>query len=151
MVDFVVEPAAHWLYQLANAFLLISYLSPHVLVLRILLACGCLCFALWGLLVLAVSVDSVVWNMVFFMINVGQALLLIYRMRPVQFDPHLEAVYEHFFSKEGVRLSRSDFRLLTHNRAHIKALEAGDSFARRQHSRSNTTTGNGLDTGRSTG
>ena len=129
MVDWVVQPPSHWLYQMANAFLLLSYLSPNLLALRLLLAGGCLCFALWGLLVLAVSVDTVVWNAFFCLVNLVQAGLLVYSMRPVQLDAPLEAVYAHFFNKEGLRMTRGDFRRLTHRQAYVKALEAGDTFA----------------------
>ena len=132
MGDYVVQPPSHWLYQLANAFLLISYLTPNLLLLRILLAAGCLCFALWGLLVLAVSIDTVVWNAFFCLVNLTHAAILLARLRPLPLPPHLEAVYRHFFSQQGLTMSRSDFHVLTHKNTYVKALEAGDTFALRQ-------------------
>ena len=131
MGPLVVQAPSHWLYQLANAFLLLSYISPNLLALRLLLAAGCVCFALWGVFVLAISVDTLVWNAFFAVVNLTQAGILIYHRRPIQLDPQLEAVYQHFFSKDGLRMSRRDFKSLT-QKAYVKALEAGDKFAQRQ-------------------
>jgi len=52
----------HWLFQLANVFLFLSYVIPSILALRLLLACAGLSFLLWGWLVLPFSIDTVIWN-----------------------------------------------------------------------------------------
>ena len=129
----MVQPPSHWLYQLANAFLLVSYLSPNLLALRLLLAGGCICFALWGFFVLAISIDTVVWNSFFALVNLTQAAILLHHRRPIQLDPQLEVVYQHFFGKDGLLMSRRDFKALTYKKSFVKALEAGDTFAQRQH------------------
>lgn len=52
--------ANHWLFQLANVFLFLSYLVPDLLFLRVALALAGISFVLWGALILK-TVDTVVW------------------------------------------------------------------------------------------
>ena len=132
-MSYVVQPASNWLYHLANIFLLLSYLSPHLLVLRILLAAGCLCFALWGVFVLAISVDTTVYNGFFFLINTAHALYLAYQMQPVVLDSELERVWRALFDgTDGLSMSRRDWKRLTAKDVYVRGMEAGERFAARQ-------------------
>jgi len=104
-------PANSWLFQIANCFLAISYVVPDLLVLRICLACAGLCFTLWGGIVLNVSVDTVVWNAVFCIINSAKAVQLIILRRPIKFtEPEHEEIYKRVFQPVGI--SRREFKLL---------------------------------------
>ena len=133
MLSYVIQPPSHWLYHLANIFLLFSYLSPNLLVLRILLAAGCLCFALWGLLVLAISIDTTVYNGFFFLINTAHALYLVYQLRPVEVDSELEAVWRAMFDgKDGLVMNRRDWKKLTEKDVYVRGMEAEEGFASRQ-------------------
>lgn len=124
----ISEPS-HWLYQLACAFLLLSYAVSNIFYLRVLLTAGSFCFTLWGAFVLCVSVDTVVWNALFTLINLFHVVYLVYGMRPIRFDPELEAVYQHFFVKGGLQLARADFKALLVDHTSITELEAGKQFA----------------------
>ena len=133
MFTYVIQPPSHWLYHLANIFLLFSYLSPNLLVLRILLAAGCLCFALWGLLVLDISIDTTVYNGFFFLINTAHALYLAYQLKPVRLDSELEAVWKAMFDgKDGLVMSRRDWKRLTAKDVYVRGMEATERFAARQ-------------------
>ncbi|CAF1544001.1 unnamed protein product [Didymodactylos carnosus] len=126
----VVHPAAHWLFHLANCFLLVSYATTNILALRILLASGSVCFTLWGALVLSISIDTTVYNGIFFIINTVQALIILYNMRSIKFDPYRELVYNHFFGKDKIKLSRTEFNKLTNpNICFIRTLNTGSFVA----------------------
>ena len=88
-------PANHWLFQMANCCLAISYVVGDILILRSLLAVAALCFALWGGLVLNVALDTVLWNSVFVVLNCLQAAKIIYMRRPIKFEhPMHDEIYE---------------------------------------------------------
>ena len=88
-------PPNHWLFQCANAFLLLSYLTRNMLQLRLTLSLASVCFSLWGALVLNFALDTVVWNFVLLCINLYQASVIIYAERPVRFDrPSHELIYK---------------------------------------------------------
>ena len=132
--SYSIQPPSSWLYHLANIFLLLSYLSNHLLLLRLLLAAGCLCFGLWGLFVLAISIDTTVYNLFFFLINTAHAAHLIHQMRPVRLDGELEAVWRAMFDgKSGLLMSRRDWKVMTDDKeAHVRSMEAEEVFATRQ-------------------
>ena len=108
----VLQPAQHWLFQLANGTLLLSYLVSNMLVLRVLLTTGCIFFTLWGAVVLDYSVDTIVWNGAFVLINLYHTCRLLAGMFPVKFDAEEETIYRHFFAPGKYFLSRNDFKLL---------------------------------------
>lgn len=123
-----VLPPNHWLFQLANLFLLLSYLATSILVLRTVLLGAGLCFALWGGLVLNVSVDTVVWNAVFVVLNAAQIARLLAERRPVSFgDDLLETVYREKFGAGHYNLSRRDFLALAKESKYV-ALAVGEDY-----------------------
>jgi CRP-like cAMP-binding protein len=91
-----------------------------------LLACAALCFALWAWLILAISLDTTIWNFIFCIINTVQALILLFAKRPIKFkeSPH-EQIYQEMFARVGV--SRHDFREMT-KVSHLRVLKAGSYY-----------------------
>ena len=97
-----ILPANHVLFQIANIFLFLSYLSVNLLYLRIVLALAGLFFAIWylallmhlitrAIFVLRISLDTALWNSVFMAINIYRAVQIIYKSRPIEFeDPDFE-------------------------------------------------------------
>jgi hypothetical protein len=96
----IILPHNHWLFQLANCLLFISYLVPSILALRLILSAACLCFTLWGLLILDISVDTTVYNGVFTIINFCQFLHLLYQRRYVKIDSRLMSLYLQLFGSQ---------------------------------------------------
>ncbi|KAG0427199.1 hypothetical protein HPB47_025706 [Ixodes persulcatus] len=104
-------PPNHLLFHLANASLLLSYVAPEgiygLLYLRFCIAVGSLFFAMWGCLVLC-SVDTLVWNALFTLINLAHLCVLAYTFRPVRFKPDLEVVYKELF--QPLKVTRHQFQ-----------------------------------------
>ena len=90
----MLQPVNHWLFQVANSCLFLSFVSLDILLLRIVLAIGSLFFILWGALILDVSLDTVLWNSVFLALNTGFAVQIIYSRRPINF---LRIEHEHLY------------------------------------------------------
>ncbi|ETO36349.1 Popeye domain-containing protein [Reticulomyxa filosa] len=99
------------IFQFANVFLLLSYVSSNILWLRIVLTLACLCFAVWaGTFPPGSLLDTFMWNAVMMLINLRHAVALLFQLRPIQFDRvEHEQVYSHMF--QGL-ISRKDFKIL---------------------------------------
>lgn len=73
------------LFQTANVFLVLAYLSTHstygMLFLRSCLAVGSLFLSLYGWLVLC-EPDFILWNVVFTAINAFQIIGIVWRLHP---------------------------------------------------------------------
>lgn len=112
--------------QAANAFLLFSYLTYDILLLRITLAMAGLLFLLWAVIVLDIALDTAIWNLLFFLINTAYAVQIAYARRPIKFRTvHEEELYRNLFAKVGV--SRIMFQsLLSH--ALVRRLKAGTTY-----------------------
>ena len=121
------SPAGHWLFQVANTFLLLSYASKDVLTLRVVLMLATLCFLLWGSIALAaLAVDTVIWNSIFCMINLFRVTQLIWERRPIQFDrDEHEEVYTALFGPVGI--GRLQFKTLM-EQGLMRSLRAGSTF-----------------------
>lgn len=132
MSTIVLLPVHHWLYHVANCCLAISYLCTHILLLRLLLFTASICFMIWGSLILSISVDTVVYNSIFALINGIQAGTLLYQMCPTKkFLPQYEAVYQHFFvgAHKQHQLTRWEYHtLIHHGHCLIGTLKAGETF-----------------------
>eukprot|EP00755_Sulcionema_specki_P014176 Sspe_Gene.55982::Locus_30798_Transcript_1_1_Confidence_1.000_Length_1451::g.55982::m.55982/K21108/BVES; blood vessel epicardial substance len=121
-----ILPANSWVFQLANVFLFLSYVSFDILVLRFVLAAASFCFCMWAWFVLKVSLDTFIWNGVFFLINVCHGCYLLWQKRPVKFgSDELEQIYEEVFSTIG--MSRMDFKLLS-DVGFVRTLKAGSTY-----------------------
>ena len=106
-----IQPPSHWLFQLANCLLFVSYLSNNILALRLLLAAASLCFCLWGALILNISVDTTIYNAIFATINLTHAVIIIRHMLPVELPTQLQRLYTDWSAQ--LKLSRRDFNILT--------------------------------------
>jgi len=116
----------HWLFQLANLFLFLSYGSKDVLLLRLLLMGAGVSFVLWGWLVLAVSVDTVVWNSLFTVINAARAMEVAWSRRPIVLErEEHEEMYTELFQPVGI--GRLAFRSLM-EQGLMRKIRAGTTF-----------------------
>jgi len=109
---YTLLPPQHWLFQVANFCLFMSYIMFNILYLRILLATASFFFVLWCILVLQVSLDGTLWNFVFLIINIGHVTKMLYDKRPLKFDEDKEFIWEHVFY-ENIRLDRHTYARLT--------------------------------------
>eukprot|EP00164_Ancoracysta_twista_P004225 GFYU01005690.1.p1 GENE.GFYU01005690.1~~GFYU01005690.1.p1 ORF type:complete len:518 (-),score=98.48 GFYU01005690.1:353-1906(-) len=133
----VLLPANHGLFQAANSFLFLSYVSRDVLQLRLVLAFAAIFFMLWSGLILDFSLDTFLWNFVFGIINSIQAVLLIYQRRPIKFDrPEHEDLYENVFANVG--MSRLQFKTLA-SESLWRTLKAGSTYVEKGNEARNLT------------
>lgn len=122
-------PTNHIMFQMANAFLFLSYLAPTgihgLLYLRACLMMGCLFFALWGWVVLC-ALDTLIWNACFTVINLVHIIIILYMLRPVKFSPELEMVYSNLF--RPLRVSRHQFKRAIQCMREIQILKPRDPY-----------------------
>ena len=101
------------LFHFAHACFLISYLSPNTrygqLSLHSGLMVGFLILSTWAWNVICAP-EVFAWYFGFTILNVGQLLYLLYRMRPIRFDDDLEAIYVDLFAPLNV--TRAQFKKL---------------------------------------
>eukprot|EP01029_Cantina_marsupialis_P029538 TRINITY_DN781815_c0_g1_i1.p1 TRINITY_DN781815_c0_g1~~TRINITY_DN781815_c0_g1_i1.p1 ORF type:complete len:331 (+),score=72.15 TRINITY_DN781815_c0_g1_i1:51-1043(+) len=121
-----INPLNDWIFQSANFFLLLSYINVNILWLRATLTLGSMAYAIWGWVTLAVAIDTVLWNVLFAVINIVHIILLLYRMRPIKLEPDFELVYEKIFK---ATMSRIDFFELTKGKAFVRTMSTGDYYA----------------------
>lgn len=121
--------ANHFLFQLANAFLFLSYLAPvgihGLLYLRTCLMIGSLFFALWAWIILC-ALDTFVWNALFTVINFIHVTIILYILRPVKFSAELERVYRELF--QPLRVSRHQFKQAVQCMREIKTLKPREPY-----------------------
>ncbi|XP_035208156.1 blood vessel epicardial substance-like isoform X1 [Stegodyphus dumicola] len=122
-------PPNHILFQLANAFLFLSYLAPvgihGLLYLRTCLMIGSIFFALWGWIILC-ALDTLIWNAVFTLINFIHVTIILYMLRPVKFSEEIEEVYRDLF--QPLRVTRHQFRQAIHCMREIKTLKPREPY-----------------------
>jgi len=100
-------PANNFLFQLANLFLVLTYLiNPTnvwgLLQLRFaLMMCG-ICFGIWGGFVIC-ALDCMVWNLAFALGNGLHMVYLFIKMRPIKFEREHEYLYKEVFKPLGVK------------------------------------------------
>ncbi|KAJ9465736.1 blood vessel epicardial substance [Diplonema papillatum] len=116
-------PVNGWLFQTANTFLFLSYISRNLIALRVCLTCGSIFFALWAYFDLDIALDTIIWNCLFAIFNFLHAMSLIYKSRKVPFgDDLLETAYDEVFCSVG--MSRVEFLHLT---------QSGERFSAEEH------------------
>jgi len=120
----------HFYFQLANVFLLLSYMAGGgingLIYLRIMLALGSVFLSIWGWLVIC-AFDTFLWNAVFTVINAVHALYLLFTLRPVRFDKNVEEVYRNIF--EPLKVSKQQFKKVVDCMKCIRPLKRGEHFA----------------------
>mmetsp|Transcript_35429 Transcript_35429/g.77692 ORF Transcript_35429/g.77692 Transcript_35429/m.77692 type:complete len:525 (-) Transcript_35429:12-1586(-) len=122
-----INEAQNWVFQLANAFLFLSYASRDLLMLRVVLMLAGFCFVMWGSVVLTkVAIDTIVWNSIFCIINAARAAELAWQRRPVKFErEEHEHVYREVF--EPVGIGRLQYKLLM-QQSLLRSLREGSTF-----------------------
>lgn len=121
-------PVGNWMFQMANGFLLMSYISSNILFLRIILSIGGVWFIIWmynfeG----GIIFDGILWNYVTLLINIRHSVILFYAKRPIVFDKDREQIYLQKF--KGI-MPRSDFKILSKN-TFIRELRKDRYYAQR--------------------
>ncbi|XP_076067319.1 popeye domain-containing protein 3-like isoform X2 [Oratosquilla oratoria] len=125
------SPPQHLLFQLANGCFFVSYLAPSerkgLLFMHAVLILGFLLYSTWAWNIICAP-DVFSWNFSFVILNMGQALHIIYQMRPVKVNKELEAVYTALF--EPLNVPRLLFkRLVAVEYAQIMTLHPGEAYA----------------------
>lgn len=89
------RPINHVFFQVANIFLLLSFLAPHtqsgLLWLRVGLVLGCAFSGMWAWSV-ECYLDGVLWNCAFVVINFVYFSVQFYLLRPIKFHKEIEEV-----------------------------------------------------------
>ena len=88
-------PLNHVYFQLANFFLLMSYVAfggiKGLIYLRLMLALGSAFLAIWAWVIIC-AFDTFLWNALFTVINAVHGAYLLFTLRPVRFDDQVEEV-----------------------------------------------------------
>nr|XP_024217137.1 popeye domain-containing protein 3-like isoform X3 [Halyomorpha halys] len=125
------RPPQHLIFQLANACFFLSYAVPStkkgILFMHAALVLGFFIFSAWAWIIVCAP-DIFFWNSCYTIINLFQLIFLLYRMRPVKFDPELEEAYHTLFVP--FKVTRIQFKKLINNdMAQIMSLHAGEAYA----------------------
>jgi len=126
--EYQLQPASHWLIQIASGLLFMSYTVTNVLYLRLLIAAASISFVMWGAFVLKYALDIILWNSAFFVINVAHVCKIMYDRRSLQFDPDREYVYEHIFFRY-LNMDKLTFKHLTAC-CEVQNLSKGEYYAK---------------------
>ena len=103
-----IQPLNHWAFQIANSFLIISFIQWNQLYLRFTISCGCFFFMLWGIIFFDIAVDLSTWNFVLCCLSTSHIVLILRKKIVGSFELPLENLYQKVFS--GV-LTRYEFKL----------------------------------------
>lgn len=96
----VILPPSHWMFQLAQAFFMLSYIQFNMLWLRFTLCMASTCLVLWAAVFVSdgIVLDTVIWSGVFAFVNLLHAIKILYDKRTVTFSEPLSEVYETSFA-----------------------------------------------------
>ncbi|XP_059364860.1 blood vessel epicardial substance-like [Carassius carassius] len=125
------EQSHHLLFHLANLSLALGFLIPttvalHMIFLRLLLMTGCFLFITWATLYRC-TLDVMVWNVVFLLVNFMHFFFLLYKRRPIKIDRELKSLYKRMF--EPLHVREALFQRLTGQFCTIQALKKGQVYA----------------------
>ncbi|XP_018961082.2 blood vessel epicardial substance-like isoform X1 [Cyprinus carpio] len=125
------EQSHHLLFHLANLSLGLGFLIPttvtlHMIFLRLLLMTGCSLFIAWATLYRC-TLDVMVWNVVFLLVNFMHFFFLLYKRRPIKIDTELKSLYKHMF--EPLHVREALFQRLTGQFCTIQTLKKGQVYA----------------------
>ncbi|KAG9276466.1 blood vessel epicardial substance isoform X1 [Astyanax mexicanus] len=125
------EKAHHLLFHLGNLSLLLGLLIPttvgiHMILLRLMLMTGCCLFIAWATLYRC-TLDVLVWNAVFLLVNFMHFFFLLYKRRPIKIDRELRSVYKRMF--EPLHVREALFQRLTGQFCTIQTLKKGQIYA----------------------
>jgi len=129
----------HVYFQIANVFLLLSYMASGgihgMIYLRLMLALGSAFLAIWAWLVIC-AFDTFLWNAIFTVINVVHGAYLLFTLRPVRFDKQVEEVYRTIF--EPLKVSKQQFKKVVNCMKSIRPLKRGEHFAVERQTKADT-------------
>lgn len=113
-----------WLYLAYSSFL-ISYFLPNILYIRMIIALGSLFFVIWSCVApgLAVQMDSLLFNLLYIIINVYQIIRLLRKKIPPKFSELEEKIYTRNFQEV---FSRFEFKMLL-DKARVEYLSTNES------------------------
>ncbi|XP_012694259.1 blood vessel epicardial substance isoform X1 [Clupea harengus] len=125
------EEAHHLLFHLGNLSLLAGLVIPttlglHMIILRLLIMTGCCLFIAWATLYRC-TLDIMVWNVVFLVVNFMHFFYLLYKRRPIKIDRELKSVYKRMF--EPLHVREALFQRLTGQFCTIQTLKKGQAYA----------------------
>uniref|UniRef100_A0A8C2I9G3 Blood vessel epicardial substance n=1 Tax=Cyprinus carpio TaxID=7962 RepID=A0A8C2I9G3_CYPCA len=115
------EQSHQLLFHLANLSLGLGFLVPttvtlHMIFLRLLLMTGTEC-----------TLDVMVWNVVFLLVNFMHFFFLLYKRRPIKIDTELKSLYKRMF--EPLHVREALFQRLTGQFCTIQTLKKGQVYA----------------------
>ncbi|XP_015792564.1 popeye domain-containing protein 3 [Tetranychus urticae] len=118
------------LFQLANGLIFVSYMASTslagLLFMRCCLVIGSLCLALWAYINVC-SIDTVLWNLLFFMAHAVYIFILVYKLHPfIKFPRDVELVYRDLF--QPLKVSRHSFNKLFKSIREMQVLKAHDIY-----------------------
>ncbi|XP_077984484.1 popeye domain-containing protein 3-like [Glandiceps talaboti] len=109
------ESAQHVIFHLANVCFLIANLATNtlygILFLHSSLVVGFILFSIWTFVVKC-ALDAFGWSLVLILINLVQAVYIVYRLRPVKFSKALEGLYSELF--KPLQVPREVYKSLIH-------------------------------------
>ncbi|XP_065102424.1 popeye domain-containing protein 1 isoform X1 [Paramisgurnus dabryanus] len=125
------EQAHHLLFHLANLSLALGFIIPttiglHMISLRVLLITGCSMFIAWATLYRC-TLDVMVWNVVFLLVNFMHFIYLLYKRRPIKIDRELKSLFKRMF--EPLHVREALFQRLTGQFCTIQTLKKGQVYA----------------------
>ena len=88
-----------WLFQVANAFLMLSYIQINFFYLRWVLLCSAICFGWWAWIYLNISLDTFIWSWVYFALNLVLAIPLFLNWLPIKLTKEERMLFDNFFWK----------------------------------------------------
>ncbi|KAH9508985.1 hypothetical protein Btru_048471 [Bulinus truncatus] len=124
------QDAQHTLFQLANLCAAVSLLTPssfrhHLLFLRCLLLVSFLLFVLWAGLFVCM-LDVLIWNCVFFAVDIVHVIILAYSNLPSRFNSSLNDFYDK--KMKPLKVGHHDFAELC-SQGNIIPLRKGSKYA----------------------
>lgn len=124
------KDAQHYLFQLANLCLILSFLIPnrfrhYPLCLRFFLGLGYLFFSLWSGLIVCMP-DVLGWAAAFFLVNLLYLCYIGYKILPSRSNKHLDELYQNLF--EPLQVNKMEYHCLV-KQGFIHELDRCDQYA----------------------
>ncbi|XP_002735036.1 popeye domain-containing protein 1-B [Saccoglossus kowalevskii] len=122
----------HGVYQIGGFWMLLGFLVPanigtyQTLWLRLMLCIGFFFHVFWAGPV-SCWPDALGWNLVFFVINVGQLVYVAHGIRPVEFEDDLGEAYETFF--KPFNITPQQFKRLVGRHGELYELDKTGHYA----------------------
>lgn len=94
MVFGPLKPVNHWLFQIGNILSIISYIQIDIMYLRIMMMVTDVCFIVYGVFIIYIAIDSVIWNVLLATINIVLLIPIIKQRLPIKFTKHEMEFYQ---------------------------------------------------------